>query len=72
MHLVWSLCQLLHGETFEFDCWGAPLAASSTPIGGGWKGIYVGTKGDQQYIKKAFAFEGSWVSDRVCFACKAW
>ena len=71
MHLVWSLCQLMHGHTFEFDCWGSATASSSMEIASGWKAIYVGTKGDQQHIKKAFVFEGSWVSQHVCFSCKA-
>ena len=68
---MWSLCQLMHGRTFEFDCWGAPTSSSTMGLANGWRAVYVGTKGDQQYIKKAFAFEGSWVSQRICFACKA-
>ena len=65
------MCQLMHGETFDFDCWGNPGKFATMKLANGWRGVYVGSKGDQQWVKKAFAFEGSWVSKRVCFACKA-
>ena len=72
MHVVHSFQQLQRGRTLPFDPWGKLITgASESVIADGWRGVWVGTKGDQQYIKKCFCFESSWVSENVCHRCKA-
>ena len=71
-HLVWSLNQCMLGETVTWDAWGYPLANASTRVlADGWRFIFAGLKGDQQYVKKALAFSTSWVSERMCYVCEA-
>ena len=72
MALVWSLQQMSAGTLFEHDHWGnttTPLVSGA--IAGPWRACWVGTKGDQAFIKKSFKLSGSWVSKHVCYACKA-
>ena len=71
MHVVHSFQQLQRGRTLPFDPWGKLTGADESVIADGWRGVWVGTKGDQQYIKKCFCFESSWVSENVCHRCKA-
>ena len=60
------------GETVPWDAWGHPLANASTRVlADGYRFVFAGMKGDQQYVKKALAFSTSWVSERMCYVCEA-
>ena len=72
MALVWSLQQMSAGRLFNHNHWGVTTtAAFPGPIAGRYRACWVGTKGDQAYLKKAFKLSGSWVSKNVCHACQA-
>ena len=72
MAVVWSLQQMQAGFCFDHDHWGVAATPSFCgPIAGRYRGIWVGTKGDQAYIKKAFCLSGSWVSKSTCYFCQA-
>ena len=60
------------GRLFDHDHWGMTTTPSFRgAIAGRYRACWVGTKGDQAYIKKAFKLSGSCVSKTICHACKA-
>ena len=60
------------GHTVTYDAWGHPInGATERTLADGYRFVFAGMRGDQQYIKKALAFSSSWVSDRMCYSCEA-
>lgn len=74
--IAWSLIELLTGEYLSTDPWGRALSlpggrARSGPIAGGWRAILCVHKGDEKYIQKTYGMYTSWVSENVCWLCRA-
>ena len=60
------------GHTVTYNAWGHTInGATERTLADGYRLVFSGMRGDQQYIKKALAFSSSWVSDRMCYSCEA-
>lgn len=73
--VVWSLTELSVGSWLSTDPWGNPMtrrqSKAGTPLAGGYRAILVCHKGDQKYIQRAYHMTGSWVSECICWYCRA-
>lgn len=70
--LVFSLTELAAGVFLDFSPVG-PLNRphNGQPIANGWRAVVVAHKADESYIKRAYGLNRSWVSDLVCWYCRA-
>lgn len=72
--LMWSFCELMCGHWCEVGPWSQPLERrrnKSGPIAGGYRGILTFFRGDEKYMAKAFHMKVTWLSQQVCWRCKA-
>ena len=73
--VVWSLTELSLGSWLDTDPWGNPMpqrqSKAGMPLAGGYRGVLVCHKGDQKYIQRAYHMTGSWVSECICWYCRA-
>lgn len=73
--VCWSLCELSLGVWQNKDPFGNPMPSRESKEGkwlaSGYRGVLVCHKGDQKYIQRAYHMQGSWVSNYVCWHCRA-
>lgn len=73
--VCWSLLELSLGRWLGSDPYGNHLesreAVSGSLLAGGYRAVLVCHKGDQKYIQRAYHMQNSWVSDVVCWHCRA-
>lgn len=69
---VFSLTELQLGRYLDVGPYG-PLNRSCNGqlIADGWRGILVFHKGDEKYFQRCYGMRTSWVSNRICWYCKA-
>ena len=73
--VCWSLLELSVGTWQEVDPFGNSIPTRRSkvglPLAGPYRGVLVCHKGDQKYIQRAYHMQGSWVSEFVCWHCRA-
>jgi len=73
--IAWSFVELSVGKWFQHSPWGEDFkerqVRGGSVIADGWRGILVFHRGDEKALAKAFHVKNTWVSEEVCFTCKA-
>ena len=73
--LAWSFTELGAGRFLEHSPWGEVMglrkSKAGMPIADGWKGILFAHRGDEKALAKSFHVKTTWVSEEVCFTCRA-
>ena len=73
--LMWSFNELMTGTWTDVGPFGETLANRTSrrglPLAGGYCGILVFHRGDEKYMVKSFNMRVSWVSEQVCWRCRA-
>ena len=73
--VCWSLQELSLGVWQTKNPFGEDMPERASHAGlqiaQGYRGILVCHKGDQKYIQRAYHMQGSWVSECVCWLCRA-
>lgn len=73
--LAMSFIELGEGKWLQHSPWGEELGyrkkKAGTWIADGWRGVLVAFRGDEKALAKSFHVKNTWVSEEVCFTCKA-
>ena len=73
--IAWSFVELGCGKWLGHSPWGEEMGRRQqkvgTPIAGGWIGVLVAHRGDEKALAKSFHVKTTWVSEEVCFSCRA-
>ena len=73
--IAWSFCELAHGCWFQHSPWGEPMGRRNGRAGeliaDGWIGVLWAHRGDEKALAKSLHVKNSWVSEEVCFSCRA-
>ncbi|CAL1131312.1 unnamed protein product [Cladocopium goreaui] len=73
--VAWSFTELGAGRWLQHSPWGEYMGRredkAGTLIADGWIGVLVAHRGDEKALAKAFHVKNTWVSEEVCFTCRA-
>lgn len=74
-YLVWSFTELMTGRYLEHGPWSDEMPRRAK-LGGkliadGWRAIVCVHRGDEKYLQKCYHMRISWVSEEVCWRCRA-
>ena len=73
--IAWSFTELGAGRWLQHSPWGEYMGRredkAGTLIADGWIGVLVAHRGDEKALAKAFHVKNTWVSEEVCFSCRA-
>ena len=73
--MVWSLVELMSGRYLDKGPWGETVPSrkglEGKELAGGWRAVLCAHRGDEKYLAKAYHIGVSWLSQQVCWTCKA-
>lgn len=73
--VAWSFSELATGKWLGHSPWDEEMKHRSSLhgkfIADGWRGILFAHRGDEKALAKCFHVKTTWVSEEICFSCKA-
>ena len=73
--IAWAFAELAAGQWLGHSPWGEVMGQRKSKEGAliadGWRGVLFAHRGDEKALAKCYHVRTTWVSDEVCFHCRA-